>query len=156
MKPFQFTIERPEKMQKMKKCFKYKEINNQIIFESYRDTASQKLVNRQNLYNKRKLNEFIYVIDKIKNRDLRFEILKEHVYDDSDQKRDLEESFFHGQRQYQYYDNGFIKGNDLIHLLPASFYGHMEIFEWIFKSKGGDINVKNSVKVTPLHFGKKN
>jgi hypothetical protein len=153
MKPFKFFIDRVEKMEKMKKWFQFKKVGDEIIFESYRETASQKLVNKQNLYNKRKLNEFINVIDKISDSNKRFLILKEFVYDDSEKKKDLDESFFHGQRQFQYYDYGFIKGNELIPLLPCSFYGHMEMFEWLLKDKSVDVNVKNSVKVTPLHFG---
>ena len=46
-----------------------------IVFNAYRETATQVLLHEKK-YNQRKLNEFLYVIEKLKNEKLAFEIMK--------------------------------------------------------------------------------
>ena len=156
MKLFKFTIDRPEKMEKMKILFKFSKVNNEVIFQSYRTTAPQSLkevFEGKAIYNKRKLNEFIHLVSKISNPKKRFDILKEFVYNDGMYSSD---SFFRLQGECLHNEsslNSFLKGSDFFPILPASFYGHKEILEWIFENKEVDVNEKNSLKSSSLHFG---
>ena len=65
-----------------------------MVFKSFRETSSQKL-ERNGKLNKRKLNEFQFVIDKIQNEKLKFKIMKNHLYNREDEK-----SFFYALQEH--------------------------------------------------------
>jgi hypothetical protein len=169
MKPFEFNIIKPDKIKKMVQIFDWSLSNDQIIFKSYRNTADQSLketCDGKVIYNKRKLNEFLFVIDKLKDGQKRFQILKEFVYNET---IDTDNSFFHVQNQYLYNERslnslnnnenslnslyGFLKGNQIFPLFPAAFYNHKEIILSILNNKNFDINERNSLSSSALHFG---
>ena len=77
LKSFQFNIKNPLKMKRMMKTFESSIFNNEIIFKSHRNTASQ--MSKQTfdgitIFNKRKLNELLFVIDNLKDEVKKFEI----------------------------------------------------------------------------------
>ena len=122
------------------------------VYESYRDSAPQtlkKLVGGKHVYNKRKLNEFLSVINKISSKKLSFEIMKDYLY-----KNRNADNFFNVLQKFSFDYLIFSEyENESINLiLPASYYGHNEILEWLVK-EGFDINGKNERKETGLHLG---
>ena len=68
-------LKKKEKIENMKQIFDHSEINGKLVFKSFRETSSQELEKNEKL-NKRKLNEFQFVIDKIQNEKLKFKIMK--------------------------------------------------------------------------------
>jgi hypothetical protein len=133
-------------MNQMKKIFEFTENgNDEIICKSFRDTAPQKLA-----HNKRKLNEFLYVIEKINSKSLQFEIMKNTIYNNSNFKN----SFFDAYQNFFYQlTDKFMQNNTLNFILPSSFFGHFDILNWLLQL-GNDINAKNdNLKETGLHLG---
>ena len=144
-------LKKKEKIENMKKIFTdYSEINGKLVFKSFRETSSQELENNGKL-NKRKLNEFQFVIDKIQNEELKFEIMKNHLYNQEDEK-----SFFYALQKHifhKYYNNQTFSSNNKIKLiLPACYFSHLKILEWLLDNKH-DVNDKNESKETGLHIG---
>ena len=132
----------------MKKIFEFTETGkDEIICKSFRDTTPQKL---EYIYNKRKLNEFLYVIEKIDLKSLQFEIMKNTLY-----KKD---SFFKAYQKNNFYQlrDKFMQNNALNFILAASFFGHFDILKWLLQS-GYDINATNDyMKETGFHLASEN
>ena len=151
-----FYFRKEKKIENMKKQFAFSYVNKKIEFRSYRQTAPQllKRVYEGNIiYNNRKLHEFIFIIQKIKNKDLRFEIMKENLYNEEN-----EQNFFNVLQKYSL--NGLNTEGDIfcdeqyLHLiLPASYFGHTEILEWLINDKRKDFTVKNQNGESALHLG---
>ena len=74
------------------------ENNGEIEFKSVRNTASQVLENNRR-FNKRKLNEFQFVIEKLKDENKRITIMKEHLYNQSNK-----ENFFNVYQKHLFND----------------------------------------------------
>jgi len=139
-----------EKIYKMKKDFDHSEIKDKWEFRSFRETSSQVLENNGKL-NKRILNEFQFVIDQIQNEELKFEIMKKHLYNREDEK-----SFFYALQKHifkQYWNNQTFSNSNKINLiLPACYFGHLKIVKWLLDNQH-DINDKNDHNETGLHIG---
>ena len=112
-------------------------------------------MDKENLiFNKRKLNEFLYVIDQIQPKELMLELMKKHLYTDTS-----EESFFNVLQKYysiiEYEsDKVFNENNGVLNfILPAAYYGHNEILKWLIAEKGHDVNAKNNKQQAAIHFG---
>ncbi len=144
-----------EKIDKMKKDFDHSEIKDKWEFRSFRETSSQELENNGKL-NKRKLNEFQFVIDNIHDKELAFELMKKHLYNREDEK-----SFFYamqehierrGKSVYGLEIKIFSNNNKIKLILPACYFGHLKILEWLLDSHH-DINDKNLLGRTGLYLG---
>ena len=151
-----FFYKREKKIENMKKQFVFSHVDKQIEFKSYRQTAPQLLKrvhDGKTIYNKRKLHEFIFVIQKFRNKDLRFEIMKENLYTEEN-----EQNFFNVLQNYSlsglnYEENIFSDEQNLHLILPASYFGHTEILEWLINDKRKDFTVKNQNGESALHLG---
>ena len=150
-KPFSFK--KKSKLLYLKIQFPdYFEINGEIEFKSFRDTASQVLeINGR--FNKRKLNEFIFLIEKLKDENLRFEIMKEHFYNN-----ETEQNFFSVYQNYAFYESAydgqiFSENDNLKLVLAASYFNHLKIFEWLKDEQKMNINDKNQRGESSLHIG---
>jgi len=131
----------------MKQLFDYSEENGELVFKSHRETSSQDLKKSGKL-NKRKLNEFQFVINKIQNENFAFEIKKKHLYNRLDEKsffKTIEKKYF----IYQIFSD-INKKTKLI--LPACYFGDINIFEWLL-DHDHDVNDKNARNETGLHLG---
>ena len=142
-------LQKKEKIENMKQIFDHSEINGKLVFKSFRETSSQELEKNEKL-NKRKLNEFQFVIDMIQNEKLAFEIMKKHLYN-----RDDKMSFFYALQKHIFdkYRNQRFSSNDNIKLiLPACYFDHLKILEWLLGNQH-DVNDKNDYNETGLHIG---
>jgi hypothetical protein len=153
-----FIYNKEKKIDKMKKIFLFSQNNRHLEFKSYRQTAPQPLIRISDgkiAYNKRKLNEFIFVIRKFTDKTLAVNIMKDHLYDNATS----EESFFNVLQKYSFNDlyyEGDIFSDDnqqLNLLLPASYYGDTEIIEWLINEKHLNVNEKNKNQETGIHLG---
>ncbi len=138
-----------EKIENMKNLFGFtKKEDGKLEFKSFRETYSQELKKNERI-NKRKLNEFQFVICNINNKNLAFEIMKKHLYNKAD-----EQSFFYALEKHLFgSQNMFTDANKIVRLiLPACYFGNLDILEWLLNS-GHDINIKNVEKLTGLHLG---
>ena len=141
-----FSFKKKSKHKDLKKLFPdFSENNGEIEFKSYRETATQEL-EKNGKFNKRKLNEFLFVIGKIKNETLAFEIMKQHLYNQT-------KHYFNVLQRYAFNREIFSKNNDLKLILPASYYNHKKILEWLIHEQKIDINDKNERGETSLHLG---
>jgi len=118
-----FSFKKKSKHKDLKTLFPdHSEKDGIIEFKSSRGTASQVLEYNGKL-NKRKLNEFLFVIQKIKNKNLSFEIMKKHLYNQSNN----DYNFFDVLQKYAFNDRhneGRIftdKMNSLKLILAASY-----------------------------------
>ena len=100
-------------------------------------------------YNKRKLNEFLYVIEKMKNEKLSFEIMKEHLYHEVNSQ----DNFFNVKQNYSFNEKLFSSHNNLKFILAASFYNHLKIIEWIVDENFNAINDVNEMHDSGIHLG---
>ena len=139
-------LKKKDKIENMKKIFTdQSEINGKLVFKSFRETSSQELENNGKL-NKRKLNEFQFVIDKIQNEELALEIMKNHLYNREDEK-----SFFYALQKHIFTKyQRFSSKNKIKLILPACYFGHLKILEWLLGNQVIDKNYKNE---TGLHIG---
>ena len=152
-KPFSFT--KISKLKDLKKQFPdYSESNGKIEFRSFRDTASQ-VLEQNGKFNKRKLNEFIFVIQKIKNSQLSFEMMKKHLYNQASNYY----NFFNVLQKYAFNDrpyNGQIfndQSNNLKLIFAASYFNHKLILDWLVNDQKVEINAKNCLGESALHLG---
>jgi hypothetical protein len=144
-KTFIYKSEKAKRMNQMKKIFEFTENGkDEIICKSFRETAPQKPE-----YSKRKLNEFLYVVEKINSKNLQFEIMKKTLYNSN-----LKNSFLNGYQNYFYQLKDKWKQNNVLNFfLTASCFGHFEILKW-FIQLGYDVNTTNDfMKETGLHLG---
>ena len=82
-------------------------------------------------------------------------LLKKYLYN-----RDDEKSFFYGLEQHLFnhdYKNfssykRFLYENQIKLVLPACYFGHLKILEWLL-DHGHDVNEKNNDKESGLHLG---
>ena len=142
-------LQKKEKIENMKQIFDHSEINGKLVFKSFRETSSQELEKNEKL-NKRKLNEFQFVIDMIQNEKLAFEIMKKHLYNRADEK-----GFFYALQKHIFdsYDRRRFENNNKIKLiLPACYFGHLKIVKWLLDNHH-DVNDKNDYIETGLHLG---
>ena len=142
-------LKKKEKIEKMKKDFDHSEIKDKWEFRSFRETSSQELENNGKL-NKRKLNEFQFVIDQIQNAELKFEIMKNHLYNLDDEK-----SYFYALQKHifdKWNNRRFSSNNKIKLILPACYFGHLKILEWLLGNQH-DVIDKNERKETGLHIG---
>jgi hypothetical protein len=78
-------------------------------------------------FNKRKLNEFIFIIEKLKDENLRFEMMKDHLY-----KQTNTENYFDVYQNYAFDEwpyecdkkTPFLLGQDQICLFCGLFYDY--------------------------------
>lgn len=124
----------------------WSEVNGEIEFKSFRDTASQ-ILKKNGRFNKRKLNEFIFVIENLKDENLGFEIMKEILYNHSN-----EDNFFnvyqrHVSQMNPYEQILFRENNNLKLVLAASYFNHISILKWLKDEQNMSINVKITIKI---------
>ena len=100
-------------------------------------------------YNARKLNEFLFVIEKMKNEKLSFEIMKEHLYNEVNSQ----DNFFNVKQNYSFNEKLFSSHNNLKFILAASFYNHLKIIEWIADENFNAIHDVNDMHMSSIHFG---
>ena len=94
-----FTFKKKSKIQDLMIQFpNFVENKGGIEFKSVRNTASQVLEN-SGRFNKRKLNEFQFVIEKLKDENKRITIMKEHLYNQSNK-----ENFFNVYQKHLFND----------------------------------------------------
>jgi hypothetical protein len=151
-KSFIYHSDKPKRIKFMKSQFEYSEIGeNYIKCKSYRETASQTLKSRGKI-NKRKLNELIPVIEKINSKELSYQIMKECLYNTTNEK-----NFFYILQEHLKKDGIFTSNKKLNLLLPAAYFGHSEIIKWLLVNHANDINISNDecIKRYPIHLGKK-
>jgi hypothetical protein len=142
-------LKKNEKIENMKNIFSYADVDGKLVFKSFRETCSQEL-EKEEKSNKRKLNEFQFVIGKIQNEELAFEIMKKHLYNRADEK-----CFFYalgkhlfGSSYHQFTDTN----NEVKLILPACYFGHLNILEWLLNNNH-DIISKSINGETGLHLG---
>ena len=159
-KGFVYKSDKEKRINLMKKIFDHEEISKtEIICKSYRETAPQ--IFEKYSFNKIKLNEFIYAIEKIKDKKVMFEIMRKNLYtDDSffsvfqdyDSQSDSKISPLY-LKDYDHYRNKFVCDRVLNFMLAASFCGHIDILEWLIEL-GHDVNSMNDcMNDTALHLG---
>ena len=143
-------LKKNDKIENMKKIFTdHLDINGKLVFESFRETTSQELEKNEKS-NKRKLNEFQFVINKIEDKELAFKIMKKHLYNREDEK-----SFFYALQKHlfaNWENQKFTNTNKIKLIMPACYFGHLKILEWLLDNQH-DINDKNNNKETGLHIG---
>ena len=153
-----FFYKKANKIENLKKMFSFSQDSRHIEFKSYRQTTPQPLMRISDgkiFYNKRKLNEFICVIRKFKNKSLAETFMKDHLYNDSTS----EENFFNVLQKYSFNDLNY--EGDIFHddnqnlklILPASYFGEVEIIKWLIGEKNCNVNEKNKNGETGLHLG---
>ena len=153
-KSFIYKTNKKNKLEELKINFAYHEEletidgEKKIIFNATRETATQVLLH-EGKYNKRKLNEFLYVIEKMKNEKLSFEIMKEHLYN----KVNSQDNFFNVKQNYSFNEKLFSSHNNLKFILAASFYNHLKIIEWIVDENFNAIHDVNDNHKFSIHFG---
>ena len=133
----------------MKKQFVRSESEDgKLVFKSFRETCSQELEKSGKL-NKRKLNEFQFVIYKIQNKEFAFEIKKNHFNNRVDEK-----CFFYALEKHLFRSRYFTYTSNiqLLLILPACYFGHFNVLEWLLFN-GHDINSKNDLGESGLHLG---
>ena len=161
MKPFIFK--KLKKIESLKTMFPNwrLEKNDQIVFESYRETASQILkeirfrnnsVNNEIKYNKRKLYEFLNVVKKLNSLETSYRILEETVYNKPNDKN----NFFRIIEEYTQNIGIFTNQNNLNLIIPASYYGHVKMLEKLLGENAQRINQKGSKGLSALYLGKLN
>ena len=149
-----FTFKKKSKIQDLMIQFpNFVENKGGIEFKSVRNTASQVLEN-SGRFNKRKLNEFLFVVEKLKDGKVCFEMMKKHLYNQSN-----EESFFNVYQKYAfkgypYYGKIFSANGDLKLVLPAAYYNHLKILKWLKEEQQMDFSAKNHTENNRLHLGK--
>jgi hypothetical protein len=157
LKKKSFSFKKKSKHKDLKILFAdHSEKDGIIEFKSFRGTSSQ-VLEYNGKFNKRKLNEFLFVIQKIKNKNLSFEIMKKHLYNQSN----IGYNFFDVLQKYAFNDRhneGRIftdKMNSLKLILAASYYNHKRILDWLVHDQKMEINVKNCRDESALHLGEK-
>ena len=126
----------------------FKENNGEVEFKSLRNTSSQALENNGR-FNKRKLNEFISLLEKLKDKNLCLEMMKEHLYHRSD-----EQSFFNIFQKYffnkhPYSGEIFSANNNLNLVLASSYFNHLDWLQGTLVY----LNEKNQRGETSCHLG---
>lgn len=142
-------LKKNEKIEIMKNIFSYADVDGKLVFKSFRETCSQELEKNEKS-NKRKLNEFQFVIGKIQNEELAFEIMKKHLYNRADEK-----CFFYALDKHLFPPSNlqFTDTNNKVELiLPACYFGHLNILEWLLNNNH-DIISKSVNGETGLHLG---
>ncbi len=144
-------LKKNEKIENMKNKFSHtRSVDGKLVFKAFRETCSQDLEKNEKS-NKRKLNEFQFVIGKIQNEDLAFEIMKKHLYNRADEK-----CFFYALNKHLFGSRSLIKftdtNNEVKLILPACYFGHLNILEWLLNNNH-DINGKNVHGKTGVHLG---
>ena len=142
-------LKKNEKIENMKNIFSYADVDGKLVFKSFRETCSQELEKNEKS-NKRKLNEFQFVIGKIQNEELAFEIMKKYLYNRADEK-----CFFYALDKHLFYSiyPQFTDTNNKVELiLPACYFGHLNILEWLLNNNH-DIISKNVHGETGFHLG---
>ena len=117
----------------------------------------EEIFNNRTIYNERKLNEFIELINHLKNESLRRTLLYKHVYDDVEN----ENSFIAVKARYNimknkeaYFENIFDETKTKNLLFTASYFGHTEIVVDEIKKRKRNINGKFGFELdTPLIMG---
>jgi hypothetical protein len=142
-------LKKNEKIEIMKNIFSYADVDGKLVFKSFRETCSQELEKNEKS-NKRKLNEFQFVIGNIQNEELAFEIMKKYLYNRADEK-----CFFYALDKHLFPPSNlqFTDTNNKVELiLPACYFGHLNILEWLLNNNH-DINGKNGDGETGFHLG---
>jgi hypothetical protein len=142
-------LKKNEKIENMKNIFSYADVDGKLVFKSFRETCSQELEKKEKS-NKRKLNEFQFVIGRIQNEELAFEIMKKYLYNRADEK-----CFFYALDKHLFPPSNlqFTDTNYKVELiLPACYFGHLNILEWLLNNNH-DIISKSVNGETGLHLG---
>ena len=151
-KPFTYVTKKEKNKKEMEKNFPGSTKENE--YSSYRDGTPQTLKEAlfdedekttKVVYNVTKLQEFLGVINQIKSSELSVNVMKENLYND--------ENFFNVLQEYSFGHNIFSNNNVVNFLLPASYYGHEGILEWLIKERGLSVKGSNSMGQTGLHLG---
>jgi hypothetical protein len=152
--------QKKQKIETMKKLF-VETVDGK--FKSFRETSSQEL-EKNGRMNKRKLNEFQFVISNILDKDLALKIMKENLYSQTDEK-----SFFYALEKHLFkkenvsslidYDLTFLSraftniDTKVELILPACYFGHSDVLKWLLKNGHEDVNCLNVREETGLHLG---
>jgi ankyrin repeat protein len=151
-KPFIFETEKVKKINEMNKNFPHS--INKHEYSAFRYTAPQILkqsYENKVIYNKRKLNKLIHLVNLFDSKGLSFDILISHLY----QNPMSPDNFFLVLLEYSFDKKIFIDNNgNLNFILPACYYGHIGILKWLLKDNKDMIDVKNCCGQTGLHLGK--
>jgi hypothetical protein len=151
-----FTFAKKKKIPSLKIMFpNYETKGDQVTFRSYRETEKQTLkivVTAKNtaseekiIYNKRKLTEFLNIVEKLNSDELSFEILQNNIYNDS--------NFLQIEQEYSGNHDIFQSINKNPNsFLAASYYGHINILKSLNEKKF-DVAEKNILGISALLLG---
>lgn len=154
MKPFIFKNDKLVDFMKKHFIHYLDRTSNELVFQSYRTASSQRLVEILKddtiVYNKRKLDEFLFVVNKINNKKLSAFIMKEYLYSNNQN-----ESFFGVLENYlcdyKIFSQKESSSPNLI--LAASYFNHKDMLDMLLKDCSVNVNEKNEKEETCLHFG---
>ena len=159
MKEFCFS---PEIQQRQKKVDSLKNYfspsnKNEKLMQSYRDTSSQTLKlfiyestdpkNQKWKLNKRKLSEFLNLVEKNSCKEKLNKILEESVYNNPNSKN----NFIRILEEYKFEKGYFTNETSLNVIIPAAYFGHADIIEQFLKPE--TIDEMSGKGYTGLYLG---
>lgn len=149
-----FSFNKNKKFKQLERDFpddhKVKTIDGKkvIILKSLLHTAPQTL-EQNGKFNKRKLNEFQFVIEKLKDETLKYNIMKKHLYNTINGQ-----NFFEVLQKYSFNAELSDENGKFKLILNAAYYNHKRIIEWLIDEQPNCINNKNKNGENSLHLGK--